>query len=357
MKSILFVNKEQFGYHIDTYKYIQYLNDDYNCTYICWDEGKEKIFLKNVNCIYLVKGNFKLFRFFHLISSINSEIRNGNYSLIFLVYFFGCSFLRILNLGKRINLDIRTIAVSNNIYLNFLYDFLLKVECALFKFRSVVSKETGSNLMRINFHVIPLGGECFSQKDKFENKMNLIYVGTLNNRNILDFLEGFHNFYLEIREIDKIMPINLIIIGSGDGNEFSKLKDYIAFNRLEDVVTAPGYIQNSQLNFYFEIANVGVSYIPLTSYYQNQPPTKTYEYLLSGFPVIATATKANAQIIDKDNGFLIQDNSEAVKIALHKMYTNLSTYNPLFIKENSKSYLWKNIVDTNVKPYFDFIIK
>ena len=290
------------------------------------------------------------------VSSINSEIKKGNYNLIFLVYFFGCSFLRILNLGKLINLDIRTISVSNNFYLNFIYDVLLKVECSFFNFRSVVSKETGSTLMNNDFHVIPLGGECFSQKTKSENKMNLLYVGTLYNRNILDFLKGFHKFYLEIREKDKIIPINLIIIGSGGGNELFELRDYISSNSLEDVVSVPGYILNSQLNSYFEISNVGVSYIPLTSYYQNQPPTKTYEYLLSGFPVIATATNANSKLINKDNGILIQDNSESVKNALHQMYLNFSIYNPLLIKESSEYYSWKNIVRANVKPYIESIL-
>ena len=127
MKNILFVNKEQFGYHIDTYKYIQYLGEDYLFTYICWDEGKEMIYKKNVKCVYLKKTGIKLFRYFYLIYLVNSEIQKGKYNLIFLVYFSGCSFLRILNLGKRFNLDIRTIAVTKNFYLNYIYDILLKI--------------------------------------------------------------------------------------------------------------------------------------------------------------------------------------------------------------------------------------
>jgi hypothetical protein len=40
------------------------------------------------------------------------------------------------------------------------------------------------------------------------------------------------------------MPINLLIIGSGDGNEPSELIEYITSNNMEDTVLAPGNIQN-----------------------------------------------------------------------------------------------------------------
>ncbi|ERM81021.1 hypothetical protein P872_11505 [Rhodonellum psychrophilum GCM71 = DSM 17998] len=357
MKKLLFVNKEQFGYHIDTYKYIQYLNCNYKCTYICWDEGLNKIILDNVKVIYLQKKGIKVFRFFYLISAITREIRKGNYNLIFIVYFFGCSCIRFLNPKQRINLDIRTVAVSKKLMLNTFYDFLLKTEVFFFKYRSVVSYETGIELMNSDFHVIPLGGECFSKKDQFENALKLIYVGTLSGRNIIEFLIGFHNFFKEIQGLDHIKPIKLTIIGSGYLNELAELREYISLNNLTLIVDIPGYVQNDKLFEYFENSNVGISYIPLTPYYQNQPPTKTYEYLLSGFPVIATSTNANSKIINTDNGILIKDNPEDVKNALHLMYDKISIFNPLEIKNKSKSFSWKNVVENKVVPYFDQILK
>jgi nucleoside-diphosphate-sugar epimerase len=73
-----------------------------------------------------------------------------------------------------------------------------------------------------------------------------------------------------------------------------------------------GFNRGRVEHIYFDIHNIGVSYIPMLKCFDNQPPTKTFEYLLSGMPVIATATNANKDIINDVNGVLINDNSEEV---------------------------------------------
>ena len=34
---IVIINKTQFGYHTDYYKYCEYLKDDYDITFLCFD--------------------------------------------------------------------------------------------------------------------------------------------------------------------------------------------------------------------------------------------------------------------------------------------------------------------------------
>jgi hypothetical protein len=42
-KKLLIINKIQFGYHTDTFKYCQYLKDEFDITYICFDAKEIKI--------------------------------------------------------------------------------------------------------------------------------------------------------------------------------------------------------------------------------------------------------------------------------------------------------------------------
>ena len=60
MKSLIFINNEQFGYHTDTLKYVQYLKNKYRITYICQDYGKNIISEDNVKVIY-ISGSTILF--------------------------------------------------------------------------------------------------------------------------------------------------------------------------------------------------------------------------------------------------------------------------------------------------------
>ena len=76
-------------------------------------------------------------------------------------------------------------------------------------------------------------------------------------------------------------------------------------NKLENVCTTHGRIDYYKLKPFFDKCNVGVSYIPIRDYYQYQPPTKTFEYGLSGLVTIATETKSNQEVINNCNGILI----------------------------------------------------
>lgn len=69
-------------------------------------------------------------------------------------------------------------------------------------------------------------------------------------------------------------------------------------------------LENKDLEPYFEQANVGISFVPMTDHYDAQPATKTFEYSNSGLYVLGTATTENKKSID-NNGVLIQDTPES----------------------------------------------
>ncbi|MEJ2414723.1 MAG: glycosyltransferase, partial [Sulfurimonas sp.] len=181
-----------------------------------------------------------------------------------------------------------------------------------------------------------------SDKLKVYNELNLIYVGTLNNRNIDRLVLGVIEYCK--RNNAKYPDIKLTIIGDGYGSELQELHELVENNKLEDTISILGRIPHDRLKPYFDSHNIGVSYIPITKYYDNQPPTKTFEYLTSGMLVLATGTSENINVIDNSNGVIIGDSPEDVCRGIEVLSQNLKHYSSEAIIENSKKYSWSKII-------------
>ncbi len=349
-KKLLIVNKAQFGYHIDTYKYCVYLKDDFEITYLGFDFGLSQQDLDGVNVKYISREGNKIKRYFNFLKTVNQEIKNGNYDLTFLVYFHLAAIIKWLNPHQVFNIDIRTGADTRNALKNFYKDMILKIDCAFFKHVSILDHALAESLSLQQYHFLPLGGECFSETDKSFTHLHLLYVGTLENRNLIECVKGFHLFLKEFKEMHSPEVI-FTIIGDSPGNELQEIRAYLKENNLTAHIKTLGYIPNSQLSPYFEKANIGISFIPMTQYYENQPPTKTFEYLLSGLPVIATRTNANVEILNDNCGVLIEDNARAFAKGLKELIGKRHFFDTQKIKELYQDNLWGNIVQNNLKPY------
>lgn len=355
MKKILIVDKDQFGYHISPYKYATYLSGEFDVTYICWDEGKDKVIHKAVEVIYLQKKGRKVLRFITLLSKISGRIKAGDFNYVFMVYFFGCSLIRTLNPFQKINLDIKTVSVLSETNKNKLYDILLRIESKFFKNISVLNENTGKKLGIANFHVLPLGSECFAEKSIENGFFDFLYVGTLSNRNIMEMVIGFKLFLSSISKSTHYDLVRLVLVGVGYGNEKEEIQEFAKAEGLSEQIIAHGYVPYDQLHKYFQQSKAGVSYVPITPYYTDQPPTKTIEYLISGLPVLATNTNANRELVNEKNGILIQDSAEEAGIGFLNLYESYSKYDSEKIKTESQIYSWDQIVNHNLKEYLNSI--
>ncbi|MBW3468314.1 glycosyltransferase [Arthrospiribacter ruber] len=354
MKKLLIISKEQFGYHIDTFKYAFYLKEELEITYICLDQGLKKKNIENVEVIYVSKNIFKPFTLFTLLRTVILENKKNKFDFIFILYFVGCSILKILDRKSNIILDIRTLSVEKSNFINRFLDKILKLETLFFENITLVGENIAKKIGLRKYQLLPLGGERFSSKSKQITGFNLLYVGTLSNRNILDFVKGFHSFLMSL-PLNNRKDVSFVIVGSGYGNELESIKKYIYTNGLAEHITTTGYVQNDELGMYFNKANIGVSFIPITPYFENQPPTKTYEYLLSGLVVLATSTKENAKLINESNGVLIKDTPESVRSGLVRLYAEREKFNPKMISKEFEDHLWENISQNILKPYLEKI--
>ncbi|MEI7504287.1 MAG: hypothetical protein WCJ61_13485, partial [Paludibacter sp.] len=104
---------------------------------------------------------------------------------------------------------------------------------------------------------------------------------------------------------------------------------------------------------FLENSNVGVSFVPCTPYYDCQPPTKTYEYLIYGLPVIATNTLENRRVIHETNGVLIEDTEDGFCEGIEFIIGKLGRFNSASIQIDNITHSWANIVDSAIKPYIE----
>ncbi|MBR5332764.1 MAG: glycosyltransferase family 4 protein [Muribaculaceae bacterium] len=348
-KQLLIIHKTQFGYLTDAYKWCQYLRNDYDITVVSLNQSFPIVEMKGIKIVDITGRNFYLRGIKFLLACIIQILKNRG--AVIVSYFKEASILRKLFPKKKIILDIRTLSVNANEEIrnkenNHIRLISSKFTCVTAISQGVKAFVDNGNLL---VHLLPLGADVREYIDCRVEKPHLLYVGTFFNRRIEDTINGLKLF------LDKKPSVKLHydIVGDGKEGELNKLKQLVEDLNLQEYVTFYGRIPNEKIAPFLAKANIGVSYVPITDYYQHQPPTKTYEYVLSGMYCLATATYSNREIVTEENGILIQDNPEAFSRGLGECIEKLKDYNPDKIKDTLIEYSWQNIVDGKLKPILE----
>jgi glycosyltransferase involved in cell wall biosynthesis len=343
-KKILFVNQSQYGYHIDYVQYCKYLKKDFEITFICWDYNRKKIEESGIIVLYISRKGNIITRNFRFIRSILECLKQKKYDLTFINYFRGSSLISLLNkIQQPLHLDIRTGSVSKNTIKRNIYNSILRFESHFFKRISIIS--TGLRQMlgiNKNAYILPLGANPICVKRNINHKLHLLYVGTLSGRRIEDTIKGMSLFLLAQPKAD----IFYTIVGDGWQNEKQNLQNKIIQLGLQEHFYLSGYVPYNELISFYETSNIGVSYIPITPYYEYQPATKTFEYLMAGMPVIATETYENMLVVNGSNGVLIKDNPESFANGIAIINDNIKKYNENIIRKSVENYEWSPIIQS-----------
>lgn len=348
---LLLIAKGQFGTLTDSYKWCEYLRDKFHIDYICFDSGEKKIEFEGVNVIYISSKGSKIIRGIRYILRVLLFLLTYK-GKIMVVYFPGCGILKKIYRQKYMILDVRTLSVDSNNIVNQRNDEKLKQVCQIYDYVSIISEGLRQklDLDKSKSSILPLGSDIISNSNKNFDKIKLLYVGTFNNRNLELTIRGFAKFIKETN--DSYSEYH--IVGSGKGDILERMKS-IAFKEcnLNNRILFYGYIPHNNLAYYFEQCNVGVSFIPLTDYYDYQPPTKTYEYILSGLYTIATSTKSNQEIVSEINGVLISDTSDAFADAIKTIYNKRDVLHSEEIRHTLMNHTWDKIVNNYLVKILD----
>lgn len=344
---LLIIDKHHFGTLTDSYKWCEYLRQEFDITLICFDTGNPKIVMNNVAIKYVNYSGNVLIRGlrFLLISLFYIMFFNGK---ILVVYFEKCDILKKFFPKKRMLLDIRTLSVNVNASIRQAYDTKLIDTCTKYDLITVISQgiKNKINLPHKNIQILPLGADCISHESKNYSTIKLLYVGTLTGRNIDKTIIGLSTYIYKHHD----STIHYDIIGDGNNHELEQCMELASKLNISKYITFHGRVPYQQLTSFFDKCNVGVSFIPITDYFNEQPPTKTYEYALSGLYTIATKTTANTKLINDSNGLIINDTPEDFTLALEYIKQNKDNIDETSIRNSLKEYSWKNIVNCHLKP-------
>lgn len=346
-QKLLIIDVNPFGALTDSVKWVKYLKNDWDITMICFAA-------KNGS-----KANAAGFK---LIQLKNFEKRQIKalwfllYTIIYLIFFKGkivveyfptCEIYKKLFPWKRMLVDIRTLSVSKEESVRTAHNKRLIKACSYFDKVTAISEGVAQKIGLSEIEILPLGSDVISATNKvFTDRIRLIYVGTFTNRQIERTIKGVVSF----RKAHPDIPIDYKIIGYGVAGEELLFKNMITEYDANDYIHLIGKVPHDKLSTYFDLSNVGLSFVPITDYYNDQPPTKTYEYCLSGIYCIATATRINKNLINKRNGMLIDDTVESVKKGIEYFWINRDKFNSTEIRNSLQACTWKNIVINKLSP-------
>jgi len=354
MKSkILVINPiHQYGYGAGYSYYPQYLKENFDVDFICLKKDKIIPNEPGFNVIYFEsKHNNKHIK---LISFVIYCIKRSyliKYNNIFCVYFSLSFLIGLFGKSKNKIIDIRTGSLEKNKLYNFIGNTYYKISTIPFNRITVLSDSLRNRLKlsRSKTSIVPLGAIKISTQEKKYNQLNLIYVGVFTKRNIHLTIIGLANY---IKKRATKLTVHYDIIGFGDKCDIELITKTIKDYNLDKIVILHNRKNHEELKLFFDVANIGVAFVPITDFFDVQPSTKIFEYSLSGMITIATNTHENKKLINSNNGYLCDDNPDSFSDTLCKLEKEIDKFNYDAISNSLSDYTWSNIVNHRLSKLF-----
>ncbi|MCX6194270.1 MAG: glycosyltransferase [Cytophagales bacterium] len=342
-KKILIIAPYKFGELVDCVYWKHHLEA---CKYEVYYFGYSSTATNNIDFFGIKHTKHKSINLFRFYIQLFNLIKTNDFSDIIFCYWEFCFILPLYFPKLNIVLDVRTSSVSKSRIKRIFFNFRIWFSSLFFNKISVVSSGVG-NLLRLNhFSILSLGAIFSPSYEPLKGDFNLLYVGILDGRNIEETIIGY-KFFLTKSGINNS---KFNIVGGGSEMYIKRLENLIKKNHLSDHVYLRGYVAHSDLFEFLKISHVGVSFIPITSYYNFQPSTKNYEYLLAGLPVIATKTYENSKLISKKNGILIDDNAVSFSSGVYEVFKNYSCFDRAEIIKSAEKFNWFYIIHNQLIP-------
>jgi len=333
---LIIVSPRQYGYQTDYLKYVEYLPEKYRVVFLCLDQGENRFACNNAEIRYIKAGNkFTSYLFFLIYSVLYIAFHSGK---VMTTNFKGCRHLKRILFWRKMVVNIRTVSVDKNIEIAKANNLRIRKDVLPFDRIIMISKGGAEqlNLPMSKVDIVGLGADVISDTPKTYDQLRLLYVGTLNNRDIIKTVRGFHRYLVESK--DDVATYDII----GDGEELQQIVEYVAKNHLEDQIHIHGRKRYDELRPFFDQCNIGVSFVPITEAYKYQPPTKTFEYMNSGLFTIATRNQVHIDTVPVGSGILIQDSADDFGRALSSIKT--TDIDDRIVRQGGMPYLWRTIV-------------
>jgi len=326
---------------------------------------QQKIYKKNVNLIHLKYNSTnsftKLFNSIYIINKLCQKLRKTNVDLVWIgitsnpkdIFSFIYSFFFKKD---KILVQLFTPSVNKNKTIRNLLDYLISINLKFYNHICIAGAyKKMCERYRLNISnvaKVDLGMYDYGFFERGFDSLRLLYLGNLTGREIHKTIEGFAKFKKNNPEI----VCSFDIIGKGDIKSTQLIKNIIYDHNLKSEVIMHGYKADKDIPTFLNKCNIGVSYVPMTDFYNDVKVTKTIEYLLTGMPVIATKNTYNLAVVNDDNGVLCSDNSQSFCDALNTLYLKTSYYNPNLIRKNVLHKSLKSSIKNDYVKLIDSIL-
>lgn len=334
--SIIIISPRQYGYQTDYLKYVEYLSEKYSVVFLCLDQGEKKFVCDKAEIKYIkLGGKIISYIYFLLYSVLFIAFHSGR---IMTANFKGCRFLKKIIFWRKMIVNIRTVSVDKDTDKARLQNERIRKDALPFD-RIIMISKGGAEQLKLPMEkvdIVGLGADIISNVPKSYDDLRLLYVGTLNNRDIIKTVRGFRRYINETN--DMIATYDII----GDGEELPIIKKYVCDHQLQAQIFVHGRKRYDELSSFFDKCNIGVSFVPITEAYKYQPPTKTYEYMNSGLYTIATCNQVHIDTVSPKSGILIDDSEIDFSYALHLVKDK--SIREQDIRHEGVPYLWRTIV-------------
>ena len=187
-----------------------------------------------------------------------------------------------------------------------------------------------------SFARVALSGEL--KKD--DSPLELIYVGSVSKARGRDVM-------LEALALANEQGIiaRLTVVGAG-ADELEYCRNYARRLGIAEAVSVHGRVAGHEIPGFLKDADAGICIWEDRPWWRFNPPTKLFEYLVAGLPVLASNIRTHTQYVsDWDNGVIFDYESKSLAQAIRKLWERRAQLPALQQRasQSGEQYLWGRI--------------
>ncbi|MFP4024818.1 MAG: glycosyltransferase [Thiohalospira sp.] len=275
-------------------------------------------------------------------------------------------FLRLF--GKKVIYDVHEnirLSIEEKTWIpSFLRFFLSKIYTIferfilLFIHKLILAEKSYQNFypQKKSFFVLnfPLDKDVKVIKD-FNHSIRFVYAGAIEKeRGIIQMLDAF-SFLVE-KKYDVYLDIAGLIFDDEVNQMFSH---YLNLKEIKNRIKYHGYISIYEVYQLLEKSHIGFALLAPKKNFLESYPTKVFDYMLFGLPVIASDFELYKEIVEENNaGICVNyEDTEQLKRTLVDLLTNrrnLAELSENGMKAVRSEYLWKNQAEVLINEYKKF---
>lgn len=142
----------------------------------------------------------------------------------------------------------------------------------------------------------------------------IVYTGNVGHA------QDLKSCVLALKRLDDD-DVSLKIVGDGDSR--GELEEFISEHGLEEKVSMRGLVPRDEIPGILDNSMIGIAPLRADSALEYAIPTKVYEYMAAGLPVVATGVGQLEQVLSESNsGYIVENDPDAIASAYRNLLTD-----------------------------------